>query len=258
MRRRLTPGRAMMAIGAAHTVWGSLAYRRDLAAIARAGVLDSVGDGLFRREHSRDGRAAAFWFMAAGPLLALCGRLTDAALEAGDRRATAAAGRAALAFGVSGVAVMPRSGFWTALPLGARLLRAAREPGAKATVDRFLERQRAMYAGGDTRPVAEMLAEEIVWHVPGSSAIAGDHRGRDAVLRYFAVRRELTGATMRIASQGELAGEDVVVSLADGRATLHGREATWRTAGVYRVADGRIAEAWLVPLDLEAFDAVWR
>ena len=31
----------------------------------------------------------------------------------------------------------------------------------------------------------------------------------------------------------------------------------WRTAGVYRVAGGRIAEAWLVPLDQEHFDRVW-
>jgi acyl-CoA thioesterase FadM len=31
----------------------------------------------------------------------------------------------------------------------------------------------------------------------------------------------------------------------------------WRTAGVYRVAGGKIAEAWLVPLDLESFDRAW-
>jgi hypothetical protein len=38
---------------------------------------------------------------------------------------------------------------------------------------------------------------------------------------------------------------------------LGGREVVWRTAGVYRVADGRIAEAWLVPLDQEHFDRIW-
>jgi YbgC/YbaW family acyl-CoA thioester hydrolase len=31
----------------------------------------------------------------------------------------------------------------------------------------------------------------------------------------------------------------------------------WRTAGVYRVAAGRIAAAWLVPLDSEQFDRAW-
>ena len=54
-----------------------------------------------------------------------------------------------------------------------------------------------------------------------------------------------------------MADDEVVVELADGTATLGGEEAAWRTTGVYRIAGGRIAEAWLVPLDLAAFDAAW-
>ena len=50
------------------------------------------------------------------------------------------------------------------------------------TVEEFLSRQRAMYAGGDVDAVVEMLADCVVWHVPGTSPIAGDHIGRDAVL----------------------------------------------------------------------------
>ena len=52
---------------------------------------------------------------------------------------------------------------------------------AKAVVDEFLARQRAMYAGGDVAPVADLLAENVVWHVPGTSPIAGDYRGRPRV-----------------------------------------------------------------------------
>jgi len=51
----------------------------------------------------------------------------------------------------------------------------------KAVVDEFLARQRTMYAGGDHAAAAEMLAEDVVWHVPGTSPIAGDYRGREAV-----------------------------------------------------------------------------
>jgi hypothetical protein len=128
---------------------------------------------------------------------------------------------------------------------------------AKEVVDRFLERQRAMYAGGDVAPVVELLATDVVWHVPGTSPIAGDHRGRDAVVRYFTTRRALAGGAIAITKHGELCGEDVLVQLADGRAALGGEDVEWRTAGVYRVAGGRIAEAWLVPLEAEAFDAAW-
>lgn len=33
-------------------------------------------------------------------------------------------------------------------------------------------RQREMYAGGSVDSVAELLTEDIVWHVPGASPIA--------------------------------------------------------------------------------------
>jgi ketosteroid isomerase-like protein len=119
-------------------------------------------------------------------------------------------------------------------------------------------RQRAMYAGeAPPRHVAELLSDDVVWHVPGTSPIAGDHAGVEAVLRYFDTRRALAANTLRITPRQSIADDEVVVELADGEATLGGEPARWRTTGVYRVAGGRIAEAWLVPLDLAAFDAAW-
>jgi ketosteroid isomerase-like protein len=114
-----------------------------------------------------------------------------------------------------------------------------------------------MYAGGSVEPVAELLAPDIVWHVPGRSPIAAEYHGREAVVGYFQRRRALAGGAIRITKHAELAGEDVLVQLADGSVTLEGEEITWRTAGVYRVAGAQIAEAWLVPLDAGAFDEAW-
>ena len=118
-------------------------------------------------------------------------------------------------------------------------------------------RQGAMYTGGPVEPVAELLAEDIVWHVPGSSPIAGDHRGRDAVLAYFEKRRAIADNTFVLHPKGVLEEGDAVVQLVDGEATIGGERRTWSTAGVYRIADGLVAEVWLVPLELAAFDAVW-
>lgn len=120
-------------------------------------------------------------------------------------------------------------------------------------VGEFLIRQRAMYRGGPVGPVAELLHDDIVWHVPGDNAIAGEHRGRDAVIAYFMRRRALAGGDMVITEHGHLVHEDTFVQIADGSFGEH----RWRTAGVYRVRDGRIAEAWLVPADQAAFDAAW-
>ena len=115
--------------------------------------------------------------------------------------------------------------------------------GAQEIVDEFLRRQRAMYAGGEVEPLVELMAEDIVWHVPGTSPIAGDYRGRSAVVEYFAVRRALAGGSISIVEHDEMHDDEVVVQLADGRARLGQTEAEWRTAGVYRVAGGKVAEA---------------
>jgi YbgC/YbaW family acyl-CoA thioester hydrolase len=131
----------------------------------------------------------------------------------------------------------------------------AREAGQ--VVEEFLTRQRNMYAGGDLEAVEELLAEDVVWHVPGTSPIAGDYRGREAVAGYFRHRRQLAAGEIRIVKQGDAHHADALVQLADGRAWLGGRDVVWRTAGVYRVANGKVAEAWLVPLDQAHFDRVW-
>jgi ketosteroid isomerase-like protein len=114
-----------------------------------------------------------------------------------------------------------------------------------------------MYAGGPVEPVAELLTEDVVWRVPGRSSIAGEHRGVDAVLEYFARRRELAKATMKMQPGEILADEEVVVQLVDGTARFGDEEVSWRTVGVYRIEDGRIREVWLVPLDLDRFDRIW-
>lgn len=118
-------------------------------------------------------------------------------------------------------------------------------------------RQQAMYAGGAVDPVLELLAHDVVWHVPGRSPIAADHRGRDAVARYFAVRRGLANATMRLHPGEVIETDEAVVQLVAGTAQLDGERVEWQTVGVYRIDAGRIAEVWLVPLDLDEFDRLW-
>jgi ketosteroid isomerase-like protein len=119
-------------------------------------------------------------------------------------------------------------------------------------------RQAEMYAGGPMAPVADLLTDEIVWHVGGESPIAGEHRGWDAVLRSFAARRELSGETLRMQpAEVVAAGPEVVVQLVGGAVSLGGRIVSWRTVGLYRVEQGRVREARLVPLDLELFDRTW-
>jgi 2'-5' RNA ligase len=113
------------------------------------------------------------------------------------------------------------------------------------------------YAGGDLDELRAWLVDDVVWHVPGRSRIAGEHRGVDAVLSYFALRRRMTDETFRVSVHGAAAIGDRVVQLAGGSAARDGRPVHWETVGVFRVVAGRIAECWLVPFDLDAFDRIW-
>jgi len=126
-----------------------------------------------------------------------------------------------------------------------------------AVVRAFHVEQASAYAGGDVQALRTWLADDVVWHVPGRSQIAGEHRGVEGVLAYFETRRRLTGESFRVEVHGLSAIGDRVVQLAGGSAVRDGHAVEWETVGVFRVADGRIAECWLVPFDLFEFDEIW-
>jgi ketosteroid isomerase-like protein len=126
-----------------------------------------------------------------------------------------------------------------------------------SVVERFHQLQERAYAEGEMDALRELLSEAVVWHVPGRSAIAGDHRGIEEVLAYFERRRAMTDATFRVTVHGVTMIGDRVVQLAGGSAMRDGRALSWETAGVFRVAGSRIVECWLLPLDPDEFDEAW-
>jgi uncharacterized protein len=120
--------------------------------------------------------------------------------------------------------------------------------------------QGAFYAGA---PEAEaqlraLLDPAIEWHVPGENAIAGDYRGVEEVMEYFARRRDHAARSFRMHPGDVLTGEgDQVAVLTDGTAEIGGRERRWSTVGLYRLAGERVAACRLLPLDPAGFDRIW-
>ena len=118
--------------------------------------------------------------------------------------------------------------------------------------------QNAMYAGEDVEAMRALLADDVVWHVPGRNSIAGVYRGVDDVLAYFRRRRQLAANSMRLHPGEIMVGEgDHIAVLTDGTATVGGVEHRWGTVGLYRIRQGLIAACWLLPLDPVVFDRVW-
>jgi ketosteroid isomerase-like protein len=56
--------------------------------------------------------------------------------------------------------------------------------------------------GGTMRPLSAILAEDVVWHIPGGSSISGVYRGRADVMQYVRRRR---GGTSRLGIKVDVA-----------------------------------------------------
>jgi uncharacterized protein len=123
---------------------------------------------------------------------------------------------------------------------------------AREVIEEYL----AAMERGDREAAVGLLAGDVVMHVPGRSAFAGERRGREAVLTYLraAVERAVGGVEVELIDL--LAGEGDRVALLL-RERLHGAggELVLRRANVYTVRDGRIAEIRIFEHDQYAVDA---
>jgi uncharacterized protein len=127
-----------------------------------------------------------------------------------------------------------------------------------ALISRLHAAQGAFYAGDPAAPLRALLTDDIVWTVPGDNAIAGRYAGIDAVMAYFARRRDHAGRTFRMHPGEILTGAgDHVAALTDGSAVIDGTEQRWSTVGLYRFRGELVAACWLLPLDPVAFDRIW-
>jgi hypothetical protein len=125
-------------------------------------------------------------------------------------------------------------------------------------LDRLHEAQNEFYAGRSGAGLEQILASTITWTVPGDNRIAGTYRGLGQVFDYFRRRRELADHTFQIKRRDVLVGEgDRVAALTDGFARILDVDHRWSTVGLYDISDHQITACWLLPLDPQAFDAIW-
>jgi hypothetical protein len=123
--------------------------------------------------------------------------------------------------------------------------------------EELLRREYEARAARDDRALAQIFAEDVVWHVPGRNAVAGEYRGIDRVVEYVHRRRELAQGTFEITVHDVLANDKYGIVIATGRVTRAGTTFEWRAHGLYRFRHGRIAECWVLPENQYEFDRIW-
>jgi uncharacterized protein len=102
------------------------------------------------------------------------------------------------------------------------------------------------------------VGEECVWTVGGTSPIAGEYRGRDAVIGFFRRLHELTDGTYSVEPLWELEDGDRGIAYYRARGTRpDGRSIDLDQSIVYRLDGATWSEVRALPFDQEVFDAFW-
>jgi ketosteroid isomerase-like protein len=110
------------------------------------------------------------------------------------------------------------------------------------------------FRAGDRDTLSELIDEEVVWHVPGSNAMAGDVHGREAVFRFLEQLREVTAGTFVLKEHDVLGSDDHVVALSHMSAVREPGSVSLDVVSVFHFEDGRQRERWFHPSDIAAWD----
>jgi ketosteroid isomerase-like protein len=110
------------------------------------------------------------------------------------------------------------------------------------------------FRAGDFDTVRSLVAEDVLWHVPGRHAMAGEIRGLDELVGWLTRVSEL-GFTIR---EHDVFGNDEhVCALSYMGARRPGVEIEIRVTSVFHFRGGQQVERWFYPEDMGAWDAIF-
>ena len=115
------------------------------------------------------------------------------------------------------------------------------------------------FVRGDVAGLVGLFADDAVWHVPGANAMAGDYRGREAIVAFLRRTAELTGGTYRVELLWVVADDEHTVAVYRAQGERDGGRALDIEQALFvELADGLWTDIRAQPLDQPAFDAFWR
>ncbi len=113
------------------------------------------------------------------------------------------------------------------------------------------------FGAGDMTTLTELFAPELNWHIPGRSAIAGDHIGRDAVFGLFGKIAALTNGTFKVTALEIIGDEKGGVFITRDTGERNGKKLDVMLMLRVHIRAGRFVEVWNHVADLYAHDEFW-
>jgi uncharacterized protein len=110
------------------------------------------------------------------------------------------------------------------------------------------------FRSGDHTELGRLIAADAVWHVPGEHDMAGDIRGRDALLAWLERLRDLG---FWLTECDVFASDEHVCAVSLMGARRDGVDVKTRVVSVFRYHQGQQIERWLYPDDGAAWAAIF-
>ena len=115
INRKIWIGRWLILVAIVHTLFAIVVFDKVFLDIVQRGVFNTVGNDPMT--------AAAVWFLLFGAVLALMGMAIHSLEQNNNFTSARALGVGTLLLSLTGILLMPASGFWLALPAAFALMR---------------------------------------------------------------------------------------------------------------------------------------
>jgi ketosteroid isomerase-like protein len=106
----------------------------------------------------------------------------------------------------------------------------------------------------DQAALATLIAEDVVWHVPGGHSMAGEIRGRTALLDWLG---RLPERGFWLSEHDVLATDEHVCALSIMGARREGIDIQTRVVSVFHYRRGLQLERWFYPEDPVVWDRIF-
>ena len=110
---------------------------------------------------------------------------------------------------------------------------------------------------GDVPAALALYDDSIVFHVPGTNQLAGDHAGKAAVGATMRKFQELSGRTFKLQPVQIVANDEYGFVLAKVSASRNGKTIAEDPVQLWRFEGGKPVEVWLYPRNQQNFNEFW-